>query len=1167
MTVPLSAPLSTVIPIFVKHSKQHWFYLLLVILSLLVASAGLSSVFLISSAALKSLDSNQQNLAYVIRPKDEQQITNDLYTRLRQQGVIDAIAFDRIKIDVNNQPVTVVGVDIYPLMNNRLASQFTTKNNENNDADFGLYASNTLFISESDLTALQISPSEKVLIGGKEFALSSAESLQFSALDDGRQPRLFTDLLTLRAWLPNSFEDGLSGIAIINSRSTNERAVINNLINDTAFLRPIANNQDTQQMGASFSFHLIAMAALMAIVCFFIITNALNMLMTYRTQLIENLHKLGIARTHTLVALLIELVFFCALGTLVGSLLGISCTLFFAEQVESTLGLLLRRGSLSAGIPVWSAGVLSMLFSLLGMLIALLPSLQRIYVNRQRPKTNKSIQITALGVALFGVAIGLLQLKTKLGDLLALSLCLLGMSLWVTVLVPKIFKALGLIVPKRLAILHWSITSGSELAARCKLSASAYFIALAAAVGLSTMVDSFRQATDDWLTQRLAAPAYIYLDETQPLPAISGIEWIPRTVGDITINDQLVAYTTYPNNPQYQEALSFYQGANIPWSDFYNGKALFINQQLSFRLGIGVGDTVTFSNLELDIPVSVAGIYYDFGNPENQAMVATELASQFDSRHPAVAVHTEQATQDWDAFKNELIKRIPEANFLTKPELLALSMRTFDNTFLLTDMLSVVALLVSALSFAITIALLSRHLDSQVNTLQSIGIALNRIRVMITLQFCLICLIVSVLAIPAGIAFAQLLISTVNVNAFGWTYPLIANTSNLAAISGAGFTLMCVVCLITFWRRSVDTAQIRYRVTTWALPVMLSMTLFSTGCSKQDSQTLFQNIDKQASINYSYVDPNQPIELPFDHHAHNDFQLEWWYVTAVLTDDLQQDYPFQFTVFRFNQQGEQRYMVHASLHSPNDHWFEERFANPALPYIKFESSPFVFSLDDWSWQSQSEKPFPATIKSTWWQGPTLTLSFVPKGPYVLHGNNGIRAKSANQKHVSYYYSQPFLQVSGSLTHEGETTRLSGKGWYDHEWTSQLVQDDVEGWDWFSLHLDDGSKLMVFRMRTKNQVDYYTGTFIDAQGQQTLVSADDFSLKNTDKTDDIPLTWRLEYPAINLDVELTPMKKHQWNCGFTQYYEGGVNVSGTIQGKGFMELTGYAAPSSACSRAD
>ncbi|MEZ4570376.1 MAG: lipocalin-like domain-containing protein [Thermomicrobiales bacterium] len=54
---------------------------------------------------------------------------------------------------------------------------------------------------------------------------------------------------------------------------------------------------------------------------------------------------------------------------------------------------------------------------------------------------------------------------------------------------------------------------------------------------------------------------------------------------------------------------------------------------------------------------------------------------------------------------------------------------------------------------------------------------------------------------------------------------------------------------------------------------------------------------------------------------------------------------------------------------------------------------------------------------------------------------------------SYYYSRPGMDLSGTLTVDGEPFEVTG--WMDHQW-GDFVLVDGSGWDWFAIEMDDGT---------------------------------------------------------------------------------------------------------------
>ncbi|WP_334031611.1 lipocalin-like domain-containing protein [Alteromonas sp. P256] len=335
---------------------------------------------------------------------------------------------------------------------------------------------------------------------------------------------------------------------------------------------------------------------------------------------------------------------------------------------------------------------------------------------------------------------------------------------------------------------------------------------------------------------------------------------------------------------------------------------------------------------------------------------------------------------------------------------------------------------------------------------------------------------------------------------------------------------------------------------------------------------------------FQSVNKTTPLVLPKDHGSHPDYQLEWWYLTFVLEDDENNEYGLQFTLFRFATAKEtqdtsswstpQQWMGHASLHSKDEHFFEERLAAGGVGNAFVKPSPFNAVIDDWSWQSKSDSPFPATLQFSINNDVDIALSLTATGPFVKQGDKGYSKKTEDARLRSYYYSQPFIDASGTLNINDTTFNVKGLGWYDHEWTSHLANSNAMGWDWFSLHLDDGSKLMAFRMHatgagtkaTKNRGSeiYTTASYITASGNKETLALNETSIVPLDNEQittlnterDVPTTWQITIPSKDVDITVSPFKSGQWNSSVFAYYEGRVNVTGTHKGAGFMELTGY-----------
>ncbi|PFG58589.1 putative secreted hydrolase [Vibrio sp. ES.051] len=317
------------------------------------------------------------------------------------------------------------------------------------------------------------------------------------------------------------------------------------------------------------------------------------------------------------------------------------------------------------------------------------------------------------------------------------------------------------------------------------------------------------------------------------------------------------------------------------------------------------------------------------------------------------------------------------------------------------------------------------------------------------------------------------------------------------------------------------------------------------------------------------------LAFPADHQAHHDFRHEWWYLTANLTDEVGNPLGVQWTQFRFAAapknrdseakktvwQSQQIYMAHSAVTTPDKHYADEKWSRAQADLAGVDASPFRVYLDDWQWTSSTEDLFPATLNVNSDQfGYSLTLT--SDAPYHKQGEQGYSAKSADGQVASYYYSQPFIDVTGEVTMDGKTHRVSGQGWLDREWSSQFLLDSQQGWDWFALRLSDETRLVVFQLRDSKtgQASYSHARLMRQEGTGTAIPQSDISLQTTTHTKiqdrDYPTEWYLSIPSQQVELTISALNPKAKMPLSVPYWEGPVIIKGSHFGTGYIELTGY-----------
>ncbi|MEQ6917727.1 lipocalin-like domain-containing protein [Halomonas aquatica] len=349
---------------------------------------------------------------------------------------------------------------------------------------------------------------------------------------------------------------------------------------------------------------------------------------------------------------------------------------------------------------------------------------------------------------------------------------------------------------------------------------------------------------------------------------------------------------------------------------------------------------------------------------------------------------------------------------------------------------------------------------------------------------------------------------------------------------------------------------------------------------------------------FAQAAPGTTLRFPADHGPHPDYRLEWWYLTANLEDAAGEPLGVQWTLFRRAQRApderpasppgpwaaDQLWMAHMAVSRGTTHRVAERFArghageaSPERDQAGVTARPFRAWLDDWTMESRVGDPQQdaldrLTVSAGAGAGDDAfgyRLTLQAQGPLVLHGEGGFSQKSADGQ-GSIYVSQPFYRVAGEVTLEGETRTVTGNAWLDREWSSQLLGPEQTGWDWFSLHLSDGHRLMAFRLRGGGQGgdesgdDYLSGTWITPGGKATPLDDDSLALEplttSTVAGREMPTRWRLILPDQGLDLIVTAPHADRWMTTKVSYWEGEVRVtdhaSGEARGRGYLEMTGY-----------
>ncbi|MBX8464156.1 lipocalin family protein [Deinococcus sp. RIT780] len=292
-----------------------------------------------------------------------------------------------------------------------------------------------------------------------------------------------------------------------------------------------------------------------------------------------------------------------------------------------------------------------------------------------------------------------------------------------------------------------------------------------------------------------------------------------------------------------------------------------------------------------------------------------------------------------------------------------------------------------------------------------------------------------------------------------------------------------------------------------------------------------------------------PAVLPAatDFGAHEN-PMEWWYVSSYLPGEGLALHWAQFRV-RDPRVPFPVFISHVAvtdLRSGQVTFLEQ---SPDTGEVAFP--PLRIRQGAWTLTQAGPQPTaPMTLKA----GP-LDLTLTPvKGP-VLHppGFSG----SADTG-VLFYQGITRLTLTGSVNGRA----VQGEAWLDHQWGNQ-IPGQTALWDWFSVQLDGGRDLMVYRVRRLDgTVAQLIGSVVEPDGSVRAVKGlravpgeEWISPQGRKYT----LGWQLVSDEFDLTVRAVRREQELLSRSTRiAYWEGPIEVSGVwageqARGTGMMEL--------------
>ena len=542
---------------------------------------------------------------------------------------------------------------------------------------------------------------------------------------------------------------------------------------------------DLARLTDSFHLNLTAFGFLAFAVGLFIVHSAIGLAFEQRRPVFRTLRALGLSARMLIVLVVAELLVLALVAGLLGMALGYVVAAALLPDVAATLRGLYGAevsGSLSLRPAWWAAGLG---IALAGTLIAAAQSLWRLWhlplLAPAQPRAWALASARALrrqgaagGVLLTGAAVVFATADSLWAGFAGLAALLIGAAL----VLPSVLIA-ATALGSRLArgvLAQWFWADTRQQVPGLSLALMALLLALAANIGVGTMVASFRLTFTGWLDQRLASELYVTARDAAEADRMTA--WLkPRTDAILPIWSAGATLGGRPgdiygvaDHATYRDNWPLIATSALAWDDVAAGRGVMVNEQFFRRQRMSLGD-------EVDLPggaLPVVAVYSDYGNPRPQVLMGVDTLVARVPDVPRLRFGLRVAPARAKALAQELAEQfnLPEGSVIDQSGIKALSLQIFERTFSVTAALDVLTLGIAGLAMFASLLTLSGLRLPQLAPVWAMGLTRQKLAMLEMGRTLLLAALTLAVALPVGLANAWALLDVVNVAAFGWRLPM-----------------------------------------------------------------------------------------------------------------------------------------------------------------------------------------------------------------------------------------------------------------------------------------------------------------------------------------------------------------------------------------------------------
>lgn len=615
---------------------------------------------------------------------------------------------------------------------------------------------------------------------------------------------LVTDVATAQEWFGKVGRlDRIDLILPLGAAGDAQIAAIKSILPPGAQITtPQVRSNALQQMTSAFELNLSALSLLALVVGMFLIYNTMTFSVVQRRGLLGTLRCLGVSRAEVLRLVLGEALLVGLVGSLAGIALGIVLGRGLVGLVTQTINDLYFAVSVSglaiSPLPIIKGFALGMGATALA---AAVPALEatltppRTVIRRSsyEERVLAGVPLVALGglaaMALGAVAMALPgnNLVLSFGGLFAITIGAAALTpivtLWlmtaVRPLAGRLFGMLGRMAARDV------VASLS----RTSVAVAALMIAVSVTIGVGLMVSSFRVTVVSWLEQTIRADIFVSAPSTAanrldtPVPdafvasaaVAPGVERV-RRYRSVDVTDDTGQYIRIALDVAMADHQVF-QWVGAPagdvWAQFDGGTGVLVSEPMAFKRNLAVGDTIALVTDRGERKVKVAGVFLDYGSDQGVLMLPLDRYRAWwdDAAITSLGIYLRPGF-DVEQTVVQLRTLVPSGqiiNIQSNRTLREASLAIFDRTFAITNVLQLLATIVSFVGILAALMALQLERSRELGVLRANGLTPRQLWGLVLGQTGLMGLAAGLLAIPVGTMMAAVLVYVINKRSFGWT--------------------------------------------------------------------------------------------------------------------------------------------------------------------------------------------------------------------------------------------------------------------------------------------------------------------------------------------------------------------------------------------------------------